>query len=68
MEGSGTHGRWNQPLAVPSAEHPRAWEQITPQISRVKGEYSDWWSEPLNVQDEINMLRHNILIALSNTN
>jgi hypothetical protein len=39
MEGSGTHGRWNWPLEVPSDEHPPAWEQIPPQLpSRVKGE------------------------------
>jgi hypothetical protein len=38
MEGSGTHGRWNQPLAVRSAEYLPTWEQIPQQLtSRVKG-------------------------------
>jgi hypothetical protein len=40
MEGSGTHGGWNQPEAVFSVEHPPAWEQILLQLSsRVKGVY-----------------------------
>jgi hypothetical protein len=31
--GLDVHGGWNQPaLAVPSAEQPPAWEQITPQF------------------------------------
>jgi hypothetical protein len=28
-----THGRWNQPLVVPSAGYPPAWEQIPPQLT-----------------------------------
>jgi hypothetical protein len=38
LEGSGSDSGWNRPGAVPSAEHPPAWEQIPLQLSSmVKG-------------------------------